>query len=132
MEFNIQQEVGPLLESGLGHPLAAWAAGEADMAADHAICAVLCAAVGGEALSTRAPAGDSENRSELLKIEAGSSLRKLGERCRIRVIDDADHVFSQSGPRATLQDILSEELFARTTSGGPPAVATKVEKELLG
>jgi hypothetical protein len=49
----------------------------------------------------------------LLKIEAGSSLRRLGERCRIRIIDNADHVFSQSGPRATLLDILSEELFAR-------------------
>lgn len=68
----------------------------------------------------------------LLKIEAGSSLGKLGERCRVRIVDDADHVFSQSGPRATLQDILSEELFARTTAGGSPAIATKVEKELLG
>jgi pimeloyl-ACP methyl ester carboxylesterase len=68
----------------------------------------------------------------LLKIEAGSSLKKLGERCRVRIIDDADHVFSQSGPRATLQDILSEELFARTTAAGSAAVATKVEKELLG
>jgi alpha-beta hydrolase superfamily lysophospholipase len=69
---------------------------------------------------------------DLLKIEAGSSLRKLGERCRVRIVDDADHVFSQSGPRATLQDILSEELFARTTAGGSPAMAAKVEKELLG
>jgi alpha-beta hydrolase superfamily lysophospholipase len=50
---------------------------------------------------------------DLLKIEAGASLRRLGERCRIRIIDDADHVFSQSGPRATLRNILSEELFAR-------------------
>jgi pimeloyl-ACP methyl ester carboxylesterase len=69
---------------------------------------------------------------DLLKIEAGFSLRRLGERCRVRIIDDADHVFSQSGPRAALQDILSEELFARTASGGSPAVAAKVEKELLG
>jgi alpha-beta hydrolase superfamily lysophospholipase len=69
---------------------------------------------------------------DLLKIEAGSSLRRLGERCRMRIIDDADHVFSQSGPRAALQDILSEELFARTTAGNSPAMATKVEKELLG
>jgi pimeloyl-ACP methyl ester carboxylesterase len=48
----------------------------------------------------------------LLKIEAGSALRRLGERCRVRIIDDADHSFSQGGPRATLQNILSEELFA--------------------
>jgi pimeloyl-ACP methyl ester carboxylesterase len=60
---------------------------------------------------------------DLLKIEAGSSLRRLGERCRVRIIDDADHVFSHSGPRAALRDILSEELFARPTPGNPPGVA---------
>ena len=59
---------------------------------------------------------------DLLKIEAGSSLRRLGERCRIRIIDDADHVFSQSGPRATLGNILSEELFARPTASKSPDV----------
>jgi alpha-beta hydrolase superfamily lysophospholipase len=53
---------------------------------------------------------------DLLKIEAGSSLRRLGERCRVRIIDDADHVFSQSGPRATLRNILSEELFSGSTA----------------
>jgi pimeloyl-ACP methyl ester carboxylesterase len=69
---------------------------------------------------------------DLLKIEAGSSLRRLGEQCRVRIIEDADHIFSQSGPRATLQDILSEELFARTTAGSSSALTNKVEKELLG
>jgi pimeloyl-ACP methyl ester carboxylesterase len=49
---------------------------------------------------------------DLLKIEAGSALQRLGDRCRIRIIDDADHVFSQRGPRTTLRNILSEELFA--------------------
>jgi pimeloyl-ACP methyl ester carboxylesterase len=59
---------------------------------------------------------------DLLKIEAGSSLGRLGERCRVRIIDDADHVFSHSGSRATLRDILSEELFARSTAGNSPNV----------
>ena len=69
---------------------------------------------------------------DLLKIEAGSSLRRLGERCRVRIIDDADHVFSQSGPRAALQDILSEELFARPAASNSTALPNQVEKELLG
>jgi hypothetical protein len=69
---------------------------------------------------------------DLLKIEAGSSLRRLGERCRVRIIDDADHVFSQSGPRAALQDILSEELFARPAASNSPTLPNQVEKELLG
>lgn len=50
---------------------------------------------------------------ELLRIQAGSSLARLGDRCRIHIIDDADHLFSQSGPRRQLEDLLSEELFIR-------------------
>ncbi len=50
---------------------------------------------------------------DLLKIEAGSMIRRLGEQCRVRIIDSADHTFSRSGPRKVLEDVLSEELFAR-------------------
>jgi alpha-beta hydrolase superfamily lysophospholipase len=50
---------------------------------------------------------------DLLKIEAGSMVRRLGERCRVRIIDSADHTFSRSGPRQVLEEVLSEELFAR-------------------
>jgi uncharacterized UPF0146 family protein len=50
---------------------------------------------------------------DLLKLQAGSSVKKLGEYCRIHIIDDADHVFSQRGPRTLLRKILSGELFAR-------------------
>jgi dienelactone hydrolase len=50
---------------------------------------------------------------DLLRIEAGSTVRRLGERCRLRVIDSADHTFSRSGPRQVLEEVLSEELFAR-------------------
>ena len=51
---------------------------------------------------------------ELLKIKAGSSVKRLGESCRIHFIDGGDHIFSQSGPRAILKKILSDELFARS------------------
>jgi alpha-beta hydrolase superfamily lysophospholipase len=50
---------------------------------------------------------------DLLRIEAGSVVRRLGERCRVRIIDSADHTFSRSGPRQVLEEVLSEELFAR-------------------
>jgi hypothetical protein len=50
---------------------------------------------------------------DLLKLQAGSSVEKLGEYCRIHVIDGADHVFSQSGPRTLMKQVLSGELFAR-------------------
>jgi pimeloyl-ACP methyl ester carboxylesterase len=51
---------------------------------------------------------------ELLKLEGGESVKRLGSRCRVRIIERADHVFSHSGPRAALEDVLSEELFVRT------------------
>lgn len=50
---------------------------------------------------------------DLLRIEAGFTVRRLGERCRLRIIDSADHTFSRSGPRQVLEEVLSEELFAR-------------------
>jgi alpha-beta hydrolase superfamily lysophospholipase len=50
---------------------------------------------------------------DLLKIEAGYVVKQLGERCRVHVVDGADHVFSQSKPRGVLTKILSDELFSR-------------------
>jgi hypothetical protein len=49
----------------------------------------------------------------LLKLEAGTSIRQLGSRCRIHIIDNADHVFTSSGPRSLMERVLSEELFTR-------------------
>ncbi len=55
---------------------------------------------------------------ELLKMQTGSTLDKLGERCRVHIIEGADHIFSQSGPRRLLEDILSRELLVpRVVSG---------------
>ncbi|MGD0506034.1 MAG: alpha/beta fold hydrolase [Steroidobacteraceae bacterium] len=49
----------------------------------------------------------------LLKLQAGSSVKRLAERCRIHTISSGDHVFTQSGPRAAMEKIVSDELFAR-------------------
>lgn len=51
---------------------------------------------------------------DLLKLQAGTSIKQLGERCRVHLITGADHVFSQRGPRAMMNKILSDELFSRT------------------
>jgi alpha-beta hydrolase superfamily lysophospholipase len=50
---------------------------------------------------------------DLLKIQAGSSIRRLGEQCRRHIIEGGDHTFTHSASREALQRILSEELFAR-------------------
>jgi alpha-beta hydrolase superfamily lysophospholipase len=49
----------------------------------------------------------------LLKLQAGSSVKRLGERCHIHTINSGDHVFTRSGPRAIMQKVVSQELFAR-------------------
>jgi hypothetical protein len=40
----------------------------------------------------------------------------LGERCQVHIIDGADHTFSRGSSRAVLEEILSDELFARQGS----------------
>jgi pimeloyl-ACP methyl ester carboxylesterase len=50
---------------------------------------------------------------ELLRLQAGSAIRRCG--ARIHIIDGADHIFSQSGPRQELERVLSAELFAAPT-----------------
>lgn len=53
---------------------------------------------------------------ELLRLQAGSAVARLGERCQIHTIASADHTFSQSGPRRAMETILSEELFTYVPS----------------
>ena len=67
---------------------------------------------------------------DLLRIEAGSTVRRLGERCRLRIIDSADHTFSRSGPRLVLEEVLSEELFARQDGGMGSKIPTKAATDL--
>jgi len=53
---------------------------------------------------------------DLLKIQAGSAIKRLGDLCRIHIIDSADHTFSRSGPRSVVEEILSRELVARSAA----------------
>jgi hypothetical protein len=48
---------------------------------------------------------------EVLKFQLGSTLKRLGERLRIHVIDCADHTFSRGESRAALEKALSDELY---------------------
>jgi alpha-beta hydrolase superfamily lysophospholipase len=50
---------------------------------------------------------------DLLKLQAGNSVSRLAERCRIHTIDSGDHVFTRSGPRARMEQIVSDELLAQ-------------------
>jgi alpha-beta hydrolase superfamily lysophospholipase len=52
---------------------------------------------------------------ELLKMQAGSSLRRLGDRCKVHIIDGADHTFSHSASRAILEPLLCEALLSGRT-----------------
>ncbi|HEX4049374.1 MAG TPA: alpha/beta hydrolase family protein [Steroidobacteraceae bacterium] len=49
---------------------------------------------------------------ELLRLSAGAAIKRCG--AHIHIIDGADHIFSQSGPRQELERVLSVELFAAT------------------
>jgi len=49
----------------------------------------------------------------LLKLQAGNSVKRLAERCHIHTINSGDHVFTRSGPRAIMEKVVSQELFAR-------------------
>ena len=50
---------------------------------------------------------------ELLRIQGGSALRRLGDRCHLHIVDSADHTFTQSRARAVLEQTLTDELFVR-------------------
>jgi alpha/beta superfamily hydrolase len=50
---------------------------------------------------------------DLLRIQGGSAVRRLGDRCRVHIVDGADHDFTRSSARVALANVLSEELFAR-------------------
>jgi len=71
-----------------------------------------------------------ETGIDLLRIQGGSSVKRLGELCRVHIINSADHIFSQAGPRAVLEGILSDELFAqnRSHSSSPTLQPRKMEK----
>jgi alpha-beta hydrolase superfamily lysophospholipase len=55
---------------------------------------------------------------DLLKLQAGSTLSRLGSRFRLRLIDGGDHIFSRGAPRSLMENALSEELYARADDAG--------------
>ncbi|HEY4213941.1 MAG TPA: alpha/beta fold hydrolase [Steroidobacteraceae bacterium] len=48
--------------------------------------------------------------SELLKVQGGSAVKRLGDRCRVHTIDGADHIFTQRAARTQLLQLLTNEL----------------------
>lgn len=52
----------------------------------------------------------------LLRVQAGSVLKRLGDQCRIHVIEGADHTFTQRPPRMKLVKLLSSELPSHTVN----------------
>jgi alpha/beta superfamily hydrolase len=62
---------------------------------------------------------------ELLKLQGGSALQRLGDRCRVRIVECGDHIFSRREPRSIMESVLSDELFMRADVAadgpGPPA-----------
>jgi alpha-beta hydrolase superfamily lysophospholipase len=50
---------------------------------------------------------------DLLRIQAGNSLQRIGDRCHIHILETGDHVFSMRATRAVMETVLDQELFAR-------------------
>jgi predicted alpha/beta hydrolase len=48
----------------------------------------------------------------LLKLQGGLSVKRLGDRCVVHIIDGADHTFSRSAARSLMEKILTQELIA--------------------
>jgi pimeloyl-ACP methyl ester carboxylesterase len=71
---------------------------------------------------------------DVLRLQAGSAVRRLGDRCLIHIIDSADHIFSHSATRDVLERFLSDELFARNrqddANGGKVLEQTQQERDV--
>ena len=51
---------------------------------------------------------------DLLQLEGGPAVNRLGSRCRVHVLDQGDHVFSHHDSRAALVEVLGDELLKKT------------------
>ncbi|HTD74404.1 MAG TPA: alpha/beta fold hydrolase [Steroidobacteraceae bacterium] len=47
---------------------------------------------------------------DLLRMQGGSAVKSIGDRCRVHVIEGADHIFSQGAARKKLLQLLTNEL----------------------
>lgn len=68
----------------------------------------------------------------LLKLQAGLSLKRLGERCPIHVIEGADHTFSRSGARSLMAKMLTQELMAGPSPSGSGDTANRPAGDASG
>jgi pimeloyl-ACP methyl ester carboxylesterase len=53
---------------------------------------------------------------QLLRLQGGSALKRLGDRCRVHLIEGADHIFTQRPARMKLQQLLTSELPSSGTA----------------
>jgi alpha/beta superfamily hydrolase len=58
----------------------------------------------------------------LLHVQGGSVPKLLGDRCRIHIIEGADHIFTQTAPRMRLLQLLSSELPRQSACRGPSSL----------
>jgi hypothetical protein len=65
---------------------------------------------------------------DLLKLQGGSVVERLGDRCRVHIVDSGDHTFSESGPKLKMEEVLSMELFARAETTAPGRTGQASEK----
>jgi pimeloyl-ACP methyl ester carboxylesterase len=54
----------------------------------------------------------------LLKLQGGLSVKRLGDRCVVHIIDGADHTFSRSAARSLMERTLTQELIAGPALAG--------------
>jgi hypothetical protein len=60
---------------------------------------------------------------ELLRVQAGSSVKRLAERCHLHILESGDHVFTRSGARAVMEKVVSGELYAKPEALDKPGAA---------
>jgi dienelactone hydrolase len=60
---------------------------------------------------------------ELLRVQAGNSVKRLAGRCHIHILESGDHVFTRRAARAVMERVVSCELFAKPESPDAPSAA---------
>jgi alpha-beta hydrolase superfamily lysophospholipase len=50
---------------------------------------------------------------DLLHLQAGSAVKRLGDRCRIHIVNGGDHIFSQKIHRTAMEELITRELLSR-------------------
>lgn len=63
---------------------------------------------------------------DVLKLQAGATIGRLGGRCLVHVIDSADHIFTRSATRDQLEALLSAELYNRNPRATPSPASVQL------